>query len=260
MTSREPLPFDPILRAAALWDERIGPSRTMAAVTSVMRVQQILLSAVDGALRPHGLTFARYEALVLLSFSRHGRLPMRVMGDRLQLHPTSVTNIVDRLQADGLVRRVPHPTDRRATLVEITDGGRAVLEDATKAVTDVDFGLSGLTPQEETQLTVLLSRVRHAAGDFAAEPDTGSADDRSPTPPLTLSPPPSAAVAPAGAAATPGPDPADPPARALLAPARRESSASPPPTEPDERPARRSRQRTHPARRRVHPALPPDRC
>jgi hypothetical protein len=34
----------------------------MATVTSVMRVQQILLSAVDGALRPHGLTFARYEA------------------------------------------------------------------------------------------------------------------------------------------------------------------------------------------------------
>ena len=171
MTSREPLPFDPILRAAALWDERIGPARTMAAVTSVMRVQQILLSAVDGALRPHGLTFARYEALVLLSFSRHGRLPMRVMGERLQLHPTSVTNIVDRLQADGLVRRVPHPTDRRATLVEITDSGRAALEDATKAVTDVDFGLSGLTPQEETQLTTLLSQVRHAAGDFTARPD-----------------------------------------------------------------------------------------
>ena len=74
MTSREPLPFDPIMRAATLWERRIGPSRTMAAVTSVMRVQQILLSAVDGALRPHGLTFARYEALVLLSFSRDGEL------------------------------------------------------------------------------------------------------------------------------------------------------------------------------------------
>ena len=116
------------MRAAELWDERIGPSRTMAAVTSVMRVQQILLSAVDGALRPHGLTFARYEALVLLTFARTGRLPMRVMGERLQLHPTSVTNIVDRLQADGLVRRIPHPTDRRATLVEITDAGAALLE------------------------------------------------------------------------------------------------------------------------------------
>jgi DNA-binding MarR family transcriptional regulator len=166
MAAREPLPFDPIMRAAQLWDERIGPARTMAAVTSVMRVQQILLSAVDGALRPHGLTFARYEALVLLTFSRKGQLPMRVMGERLQLHPTSVTNIVDRLQADGLVRRVPHPTDRRATLVEITDAGTALLEKATDAVTRIRFGLEGLTPEEETQLTELLGRVRRAAGDF----------------------------------------------------------------------------------------------
>jgi DNA-binding MarR family transcriptional regulator len=166
MASRQPLPFDPIMRAAELWDERIGPARTMAAVTSVMRVQQILLSAVDGALRPHGLTFARYEALVLLTFSRTGRLPMRVMGERLQLHPTSVTNIVDRLQADGLVRRIPHPTDRRATLVEITEAGSALQEAATKSVTAIDFGMSGLTPDEESQLTTLLARVRRAAGDF----------------------------------------------------------------------------------------------
>ena len=166
MAARDPLPFDPIMRAAQLWDERIGPARTMAAVTSVMRVQQILLSAVDGALRPHGLTFARYEALVLLTFSRKGQLPMRVMGDRLQLHPTSVTNIVDRLQADGLVRRVPHPTDRRATLVEITDTGTALLEKATDAVTRIRFGLEGLTPEEEAQLTELLGRERRAAGYF----------------------------------------------------------------------------------------------
>jgi len=171
MASRQPLPFDPIMRAAELWNERIGPARTMAAVTSVMRVQQILLSAVDGALRPHGLTFARYEALVLLTFSRTGRLPMRVMGERLQLHPTSVTNIVDRLQADGLVRRTPHPTDRRATLVEITDAGSSLLEAATKSVTAIDFGLSGLTPEEESQLTTLLSRVRLAAGDFEERRD-----------------------------------------------------------------------------------------
>jgi DNA-binding MarR family transcriptional regulator len=166
MATRDPLPFDPILRAAAIWDQRIGPSRTMAAVTSVMRVQQILLSAVDGALRPHSLTFARYEALVLLTFSRTGRLPMRVMGERLQLHPTSVTNIVDRLQADGLVRRIPHPTDRRATLVEITDTGSDLLEKATKSVTAIDFGLTGLSAEQETQLTELLGKVRKAAGDF----------------------------------------------------------------------------------------------
>ena len=91
---------------------------------------------------------------------------MRVMGERLQLHPTSVTNIVDRLQADGLVRRVPHPTDRRATLVEITDTGTALRERATESVTSIEFGLGGLTPEQETQLTALLGKVRRAAGDF----------------------------------------------------------------------------------------------
>ena len=166
MVSREPLPFDPIERAAELWAERIGPSGTMAAVTSVMRVQQILLSAVDAALRPHGLTFARFEALVLLYFSRRRCLPMRVMGERLQLHPTSVTNIVDRLQADGLVRRLPHPTDRRATLVEITEEGLQRMADATKSVSEDDFGLRGLDADQAHELTELLGRVRRAVGDF----------------------------------------------------------------------------------------------
>lgn len=166
MTHHGSLPFDPIQRAADLWDERIGPSASMAAVTSVMRVQQILLSAVDGALRPHGLTFARYEAMVLLDFARRGSLPMRVMGERLQLHPTSVTNIVDRLQGDGLVRRVPHPTDRRATLVELTDDGKTRLAEATTAVTGIDFGLAGLSGEQRDELTGLLRAVRRAAGDF----------------------------------------------------------------------------------------------
>jgi DNA-binding MarR family transcriptional regulator len=165
MTS-QPLPFDPIARAASLWAEHVGESSVMAAVTSVMRVQQILQSAVDGALKPHGLTFARYEALVLLYFAKRGSLPMRVMGERLQLHPTSVTNIVDRLEADGLVKRIPHPTDRRTTLVEITEPGRTRRTAATEAVTAVDFGLCGLTDRQTEILTDLLAKVRRASGDF----------------------------------------------------------------------------------------------
>lgn len=164
-----PLPFDPIARAASLWEERVGPATTMAAVTGLMRVQQIIQSAVDGALKPHGLTFARYEALVLLTFARRSSLPMRVMGERLQLHPTSVTNIVDRLERDGLVKRVPHPTDRRTTLVEITDDGRTRHTSATKAVTDIDFGLVGLTHNQTVQLIDLLTRIRKATGDFEEE-------------------------------------------------------------------------------------------
>src|SRR5215469_13319916 len=88
------MPFDPIARAAETWETRFGDSAAMAAVTAIMRVQQILLAQLDTLLRPHGLTFARYEALVLLSFSREGELPMRIIGERLMVHPTSVTNTI----------------------------------------------------------------------------------------------------------------------------------------------------------------------
>lgn len=164
-----PLPFDPIARAADLWSTRIGDATAMAAVTNVMRVQQILLRKTDAALSGHGLTFARYEALILLSFARTKRLAMSVMGRRLQLHPTSVTSIVDRLETDGLVRREPHPDDRRATLVELTADGDRVLAAATTAVIGVDFGLTGLTPAQTTTLTDLLTKVRRDSGDFCQE-------------------------------------------------------------------------------------------
>ena len=126
---REPmdLPFDPIERAAAIWERRFGEPRAMAAVTSIMRAHQILLGELDALLRPFGLTFARYEALVLLSFSRAGALPLRMIGERLMVHPTSVTNTINRLERAELVRRRPNPQDRRGTLAEITPAGREVV-------------------------------------------------------------------------------------------------------------------------------------
>jgi DNA-binding MarR family transcriptional regulator len=140
----------------------------MAAATSIMRGQQIILARVDEALRPFELTFARYEALVLLTFSRRGSLPLGKMGERLMIHPTSVTNIVDRLEAQGLVRRLDHPTDRRTTLCEITDDGRRVVAEATDAVTAVDLGISGLAAREVEQLVGLLAKLRASAGDHEA--------------------------------------------------------------------------------------------
>ena len=95
----------------------------MAAVTSIMRAQQLLLAHLNEALKPFDLTFPRYEALMLLSFTRNGSLPLGKIGERLQVHPTSVTNTIDGLEASGYVRRVPHESDRRATLAEITSDG-----------------------------------------------------------------------------------------------------------------------------------------
>ena len=164
------LPFDPIARAAQTWAERFGPSGAMAAVTSIMRVQQILLAQLDAVLRPHELTFARYEALVLLTFSSRGTLPMRVIGERLMVHPTSATNIIDRLEGQGLVVRRPNPQDGRGKLAEITQRGREVVSRATADLMQAEFGLAGFDEAQRDQLFDLLRGLRVAAGDFVPAP------------------------------------------------------------------------------------------
>lgn len=166
----EPLEFDPIEEARLQWSARWQPdvSDAMAAATSIMRAQQVVLAAVDGALRPFGLTFARYEGLVLLLYSRRGVLPLGKMGPRLMIHPTSVTNIIDRLEHQGLVRRLPHPTDGRTTLAEITDEGRRLAKRATRAVNEAAFGLGGLSQSDLRQLMSIITKLRLEAGDFRA--------------------------------------------------------------------------------------------
>jgi DNA-binding MarR family transcriptional regulator len=177
------LPFDPIDEArrqwlAHDWDE----PDAMAAVTSIMRGQQIMLARVDRVLRPLRLNFARFEMLVLLHFSSRGRLPLGKMGERLQVHATTVTNTVDRLEMDGLVRRVPHPPDRRTTLAEITPAGRALLKEATPIVTGTVFADTGLSPTELRHLFALLRKLRSHAGDFDPAADAARTASGRPAP------------------------------------------------------------------------------
>ncbi|GHF50630.1 MarR family transcriptional regulator [Streptomyces mashuensis] len=160
------LPFDPIARADELWKQRWGSVPSMAAITSVMRAHQILLGQVDAVVRPYGLTFARYEALVLLTFSRAGELPMSKIGERLMVHPTSVTNTVDRLVAQGLVAKRRNPNDGRGTLASITDKGREVVESATRDLMAMDFGLGAYDAEECGEIFRLLRPLRVASGDF----------------------------------------------------------------------------------------------
>jgi DNA-binding MarR family transcriptional regulator len=160
------LPFDPIDEAARQWGKRWEGVPAMHAVTSLMRVQQLVIGHLDAILKPHGLTFARYEALVLLTFSSRGSLPLGKMGERLQVHPTSVTSIVRRLESAGLVVRRAHPDDGRAVLAEITPAGRELVEVATRDLVDADFALGALADSDLEALSALLAPVRRAAGDF----------------------------------------------------------------------------------------------
>jgi DNA-binding MarR family transcriptional regulator len=163
-----PLPFDPIEEAARLWRSH-GWSEAadgMAVVTSLMRAQAIIQAQVENVLRPLELSFARYELLMLLSFTRDGWLSMTKAGARLQVHPASVTNAATRLEVAGLVVRRRDPEDGRGVLVEITQAGRALADEATALLNQQVFSRPELTSPAMVALVDALRELRRGAGDF----------------------------------------------------------------------------------------------
>jgi DNA-binding MarR family transcriptional regulator len=173
VAERRQLPFDPIAEAQRQWEAHDwgAEAPAMAVVTSIMRLQQVFLSRADAALRPLELTFARYEVLMLLSFSRRGYLPLGVIGERLQVNPASVTNAVDRLEARGLVERRPNPQDGRGTLAALTGPGRQRARQATELMNRDVFADVGLAEPDLRDLFTSLSLLRQAAGDFEEAPE-----------------------------------------------------------------------------------------
>lgn len=163
------LQHDPVAQAHQNWvGHGWGESAdAMAAVTSLFRVQQILMARIDAVLRPLDLTFARFEMLTLLGFSRTGAMPLAKASSRLQVHPTSVTHTVERLGQAGLVERQPHPTDGRANLIAITPQGRDLALQAARELNREVFSDIGLPAGELTDLNRILGTLRFAAGDFS---------------------------------------------------------------------------------------------
>lgn len=130
----------------------------MEAVAALLRARQVINGELDRVLEPLGMTFARFEALLLLDTTEEGALPIGKIGERLALHAATITNTVDRLEVGGLIRRVPHPSDRRATLAEITDDGRAVVAECARLLSGARFVMDGLAEIECAQLARLLRR------------------------------------------------------------------------------------------------------
>lgn len=139
----------------------------MAFVTSLVRVQQLLLGRIEELLRPHSLTFARFEVLRLLAFSRRGVLPIGKVGERLQVHPASATNAVHRLADAGLVVRTANPADGRSVLVEITDRGRDLVELCTDVLNREVFAAIPLADDELGAASVALRSLRRSFDDVA---------------------------------------------------------------------------------------------
>lgn len=160
--------YDPVEASREQWLARgwTDSAPGMAAVASVMRADQIFRARAAAVLRPFGLTFARYQVLGMLRWA--GPLKLSAVSHRLWITPPTVTSAVDRLESAGLSRRVPHPTDARATLVEITDQGSQLFDQAVERLNATLFAEIGLSGEELDQLVALIGKVRAAEGDVVA--------------------------------------------------------------------------------------------
>lgn len=163
-----PEPRDLVAEARRQWVAHgwADAATGMAAVISLMRAQQIVLSRLEEVVRPFGLSYARYEVLTLLSFTKAGELPLSKIGERLQVRPPSVTAAVDKLEEEGLVERIAHPQDRRTTLARLTKRGREVARASTRALNEGPFAEPGLDPSRAQALIEILEDLRRDAGDF----------------------------------------------------------------------------------------------
>ena len=109
-----------------------------------------------------GLGLSDFAVLKALLYT--GPLPVNTIGWKVLLTSGSITSAVDRLEAEGLVKRVPHPTDRRASLVSLTKAGRNKIRPASlrHAQTMAEV-VSVLTPAEQQELVRLMKKLgKHA--------------------------------------------------------------------------------------------------
>lgn len=162
MPARDPIELARQNWIDAGWDDAADG---MALVTSIMRIQQLLLGRIESLLRPYGLTFARFEVLRLLAFTRKGVLPVGKIGERLQVHPASVTNAVHRLEQAGLVERSANPDDGRSVLAEITAAGRSLVEECTAMLNDEVFEVLPVGRGDHDDLHDALRAMRSSFGD-----------------------------------------------------------------------------------------------
>jgi MarR family transcriptional regulator, 2-MHQ and catechol-resistance regulon repressor len=108
-----------------------------------------------------GLPHAWFEVLIRLSRSAAGRLTMGALAEQVTLTTGGVTRLIDRMEAAGLVERLPCRTDRRVSYAAITDSGRAKLEDAAEAhARNLRAVFEGFSAKDLATLDILLDRLR----------------------------------------------------------------------------------------------------
>ncbi len=164
----EVAPFDVVEASRRVWLERWDPEAAsgMAVFTAILRSYQLLNDQVTNVMKSHDLTFARYEVLTWLATDPESSLTLSWISKTLRIPPATVTNIIDRLEHDKLVKRVPHPSDARTTLAVITPRGKRIATDATRDLNAIVYEQIGLSERQRSELLDLLAVLRASGNEF----------------------------------------------------------------------------------------------
>lgn len=163
MAKRNERPLaDPVEWARHFWDLfGLGEGKeAFAAMTSLMRLSRLTNEGVEASLKDCDVNTTDYLLLMTLRLSEDGSRLISHLARNLLVHPTTATLATDRLEARGLLGRRPHPTDRRAVLVGISDEGIELVDKATDALRLGNFGFDETSAMELQQLTELTMRIR----------------------------------------------------------------------------------------------------
>jgi DNA-binding MarR family transcriptional regulator len=158
---------DPVQWSREQWIANDQPAPDQfTAMVAILRTHQAMCASIDATLRTHDLTRTGYLLMTTLQLSRNGTRPLGQLSKHLMVHPTTVTLALDQLEKRKLLRRRPHPTDRRTILATLTPVGRELLDKVTKALADTDYGLTGVDNALSGRVVDVLREVREHIGDI----------------------------------------------------------------------------------------------
>lgn len=128
----------------------------------VYMTQRTLAKSLDQTLSPFGLTSGQWNALNQLN--ENGAMTQKELADILKKEPATVARLLDRLVRNELVKRLPHPEDRRANIIEITPKAISLLEEVEPVVVArADLIAKGITDKDLDTFFNVLNLVRKNA-------------------------------------------------------------------------------------------------
>ncbi len=141
-------------------EQREADEISVEFVQSLLRTEGLLAGRLNTRFRPFGLSTATFNVLVVLLEAGHSLSPCDI-GEELSVTRGTVTGLLDSLERQHLVRRLPHPDDRRMLLIELTDEGRGLLDrllpEHRQGMTDI---LACLSESERTAFAAVLGKIQ----------------------------------------------------------------------------------------------------